>query len=118
MLKCRIFTLSACLEIRKGDKLFLNTKRIELLRQLRQGGSIQAAAMAMHISYQLAWNYINEINSLSPVPIVVRKRGGADGGGAELTKYGAALVGNFMRMQEMHHDYLQTLESTIDGCLL
>jgi molybdate transport system regulatory protein len=118
MPKHRIFTLSANLEIRKGDKLFLNPKRIELLRQLRHGGSIQAAATVMHISYQLAWNYINEINSLSPVPIVVRKRGGADGGGAGLTKYGTALIGHFMRMQEMHHDYLQTLESTIDVCLL
>jgi molybdate transport system regulatory protein len=112
------FHLSAGLELRKGDKLFLNSKRIELLRQLRHGGSIQAAATAMHISYQLAWNYINEINHLSPVPVVVRKRGGVDGGGAELTKYGMALIGNFIRMQEMHNDYLQNLESKVDECLL
>lgn len=46
----------------------------------------------MKISYQHAWTMINEMNSSAPEPLVVKQRGGANGGGADITAYGEKIL--------------------------
>ncbi len=86
------FQLSGSFEIHKNGDLFLNEKRVELLRQVGSNGSINAASKAMKMSYQQAWHFIKEMNELSPLPLIVRQRGGSNGGGAELTRYGQKMI--------------------------
>lgn len=111
-----VFKVNAGIEILKGDKIFLNARRIELLRQVRLTGSILAASKKIEMSYQMAWTYIKEINSLSPLPVVVQQRGGINGGGAKLTKYGLTIIETFLTMETKHREYLDTMENEIKTC--
>ncbi|MDR0768330.1 MAG: LysR family transcriptional regulator [Dysgonamonadaceae bacterium] len=112
----RGFKITATIEIRKNGKLFLDRKRIELLRRIRLSGSILTASKEMRISYQMAWTYIKELNAVAPLPVVTKQRGGTNGGGAQLTEYGISLVGRFLRIEEKHEEYLSILEEDMDLC--
>jgi molybdate transport system regulatory protein len=112
----RAFTVTADIEIRKNGALFLDRKRVELLRRIRLSGSILSASKEMKISYQMAWTYIKGINAVSPLPVVTMQRGGTNGGGAGLTEYGLALVGKFLFVEQKHKDYLSVLEEDMDIC--
>jgi molybdate transport system regulatory protein len=111
-----VFKLTADMEVVKNGTLFLNGKRIALLKQIRHTGSILAASKVLGMSYQMAWTYIKEINAVSPLPVVKRQRGGVNGGGAEVTEYGHALVGKFLLIEQKHSEYLFALEDEMDLC--
>ena len=110
------FRIHADIEITKEEVVFLNSKRIELLRQIRLTGSILAASKKIGLSYQIAWTYIKEMNRLSPLPIVTQQRGGSNGGGAQLTKYGLTIIETFLNMEDKHKDYLKEMENEIKSC--
>lgn len=112
----KAFKITADIEIRKNGALFLDRKRIELLRRIRLTGSILAASKEMKISYQMAWTYIKEINAISPLPVVTMQRGGTNGGGAGLTEYGLSLVGKYLFVEQKHQEYLSVLEEDMDLC--
>jgi molybdate transport system regulatory protein len=110
------FKVSGGFEIEKHGECFLNLKRITLLKLIDQKGSINAASKAMQMSYQQAWHFIKEINELSPLPMVVRKRGGASGGGAQLTKYGKKAVTEFEKLIEEHNKFQEELSEKLWLC--
>jgi molybdate transport system regulatory protein len=112
----KAFKITADIEVKKDGALFLNKKRIGLLRRIHSTGSILAASKEMQMSYQMAWTYIKEINAISPLPVVVQKRGGVNGGGAEVTEYGLSLIRKFLFAEQKHEEYLSTLEETMDLC--
>jgi molybdate transport system regulatory protein len=114
----QVFTLEGDIEIRKKGKIFLNRKRIELLCRIRITGSILAASKEVKISYQLAWTSIKEINELSPVPVVARQRGGVNGGGTEITKYGLILIGKFIEIERQHNEFLLKSGEEMESCLI
>nr|WP_321452984.1 LysR family transcriptional regulator [uncultured Carboxylicivirga sp.] len=89
------FTITNHIEIYKFDQLFVNQKRIHLLCLVRDRGSINAASKEMKMSYQQAWHFIKEMNELSPLPLVIRQRGGSNGGGAVVTKFGLKVIARF-----------------------
>jgi molybdate transport system regulatory protein len=113
-----VFKLTADMEVVKNGTLFLNGKRIALLKQIRHTGSILAASKVLGMSYQMAWNYIREINAISPLPVVIRQRGGTDGGGASITPYGMKLLIAFVNIEEKHKNALVTLEEELSNCFL
>lgn len=113
-----LFNITADIEIQKNGKNFLNKRKIELLRQIRLTGSILAASKKMKLSYQQAWTIIKEINAVSSVPVVIRKRGGANGGGAELTKYGFNLIEKYMIIERMHEECLFKLHEEMQSCFI
>ena len=53
--------------------------REDLLRFIRETGSINAAAKAMGISYRKAWTYIDAMQRRLGFPLVIRQKGGAGG---------------------------------------
>jgi len=65
---------------REGD-VFLGNAQIRLLKQVLKDGSIHAAAKNLKMSYQHAWHLLDKVNQLSPLPILIRQKGGRDGGG-------------------------------------
>lgn len=67
-------------------------QRIALLRAIREHGSISAAARQCQLSYKAAWQHIDNINNLSPQPLVARLTGGKGGGGTRLTALGEQLL--------------------------
>lgn len=80
------------LTLRLSQKLFADSRRIALLKQIEQTGSISQGAKNAGISYKSAWDAINEMNTLSEQTLVDRATGGKGGGGAILTRYGQRLI--------------------------
>ena len=84
--------LHALLTLSLGDKPFANPRRIALLRQVANTGSISQGAKLAGISYKAAWDAINEMNTTMPEPVVSSEKGGKGGGGAKLTEFGERLL--------------------------
>ena len=70
-----------------------------LLQSVRDAGSIAAAARAMNMDYKRAWVLIESMNRAFDRPLVERARGGARGGGALLTSFGADVLTRYRRME-------------------
>ncbi|MDR2139618.1 MAG: LysR family transcriptional regulator [Tannerella sp.] len=111
------FKIAAELEIRKHGFCFLNPKRVRLLKHIHASGSMLAAAKTLRISYQQAWTVVRDINSTASLPVVIRQRGGAGGGGAVITAFGLKLIECFDLMQAKHNEYLNGLEDELDFCV-
>ena len=80
-------------------KKFFGPGRVELLSLIKDNGSIAKAAKEMGMSYKKAWAMIDDLNSRGHSPYVVLHKGGAAGGGAELTENGQKVLeafGSFM----------------------
>lgn len=101
----RKFYIEGNLEIVKNGQRFLTSKRIALLKLVKQKGSINAASKELKMSYQQAWHFIKEMNEISPLPLVIRQRGGSNGGGAILTRFGETAIKEFERLSEAHNHF-------------
>lgn len=90
----------------KEGQNFLGSGRIELLEQIDQTGSINAAAKAMKMSYKAAWERINGMNTLADQPLLERTTGGRGGGGTVLTPYARELIATYHRLNELHRQFI------------
>lgn len=75
-------------------------KRIDILRQIGQGGSISQAARAVGVSYKAAWQALDTLTNLAGVALVERVVGGVGGGGARLTPAGRQLLATADAVQQ------------------
>lgn len=83
------------ISIKKDKRCFLGPVKTELLQEIIQTGSLSGAAKKLNISYQHAWTMLDEMNRAAPQPLVVKQRGGANGGGAEISDYGKRILGEY-----------------------
>lgn len=93
----------------RGDESFLGDGRIRLLQEIQNTGSISKAAKIMSMSYKKAWMLVQSMNKQSDSPIVERKTGGINGGGAELSKKGEELVLIYQEITRRNEAFLQDL---------
>lgn len=113
-------------------KLYLSTRTLEgvfgegkwqLLKAIQEDGSIQRAAERLGRGYRKAWADITLAEKGLGRKLVVKSRGGAEGGGTHLTVYGAALVTAWARYRDaidrqstrLYHTHLEELISTAGG---
>lgn len=80
------------LTLKLQQRLFADPRRIALLAQIRESGSISQGAKLAGVSYKSAWDAINEMNQLAPQTLVERVTGGKGGGGARVTEFGERLL--------------------------
>jgi molybdate transport system regulatory protein len=66
--------------------------KAKLLESIRDTGSISAAAREMRMSYKRAWLLLDSMNQAFIEPVVKAAPGGAGGGGATLTPFGAEVL--------------------------
>ncbi|SFJ83773.1 TOBE domain-containing protein [Methylophaga sulfidovorans] len=85
-----------------------------LLEQIDVTGSIRAAASALGMSYKTAWDAIEAINNMADSPLVERRKGGRDGGGARLTAHGRRLITTFHQLDQERARVLHQLNEVID----
>jgi molybdate transport system regulatory protein len=71
-----------------------------LLAGIRDTGSISAAAREMGMSYKRAWLLLDSMNQAFAEPVVTAAPGGAGGGGAILTPFGADVLERYRRVYE------------------
>ena len=93
---------------------FLLEKRIELLKAIKQTGSINKAAAIVPMSYKSAWEAVEAMNNLSISPIVTKETGGAGGGGTTLTKYGENLLTTYSLLKEEQRKFIENLNRITD----
>lgn len=87
-----------------GDRLVFGPGKGELLQRIAETGSIAAAGRAMGMSYKRAWALVEEMNAAFRAPLVASARGGAGGGGAQLTTEGQEVLAAY-------RDLLQAVET-------
>jgi len=112
----RVFTLEANFSVFREGELFLGNQQIRLLNQVLLDGSIHAAAKNLHMSYQHAWHLMDRVNRLSPVPIVVRQKGGKDGGGCTISPFGRKLMDAFVKRESEVFNFLESCNSDLERC--
>ena len=72
--------------------------KARLLESIRDTGSISAAARDMGMSYKRAWLLLDSMNQALASPVVKAAPGGARGGGATLTSFGAEVLARYDRI--------------------
>ena len=65
---------------------------LRLLEAISACGSINRAAKTVGMSYKAAWERVEQLNNLSPEPLVARQAGGSGGGGTVLTEAGRHFI--------------------------
>ncbi len=73
--------------------------RADLLENIRDLGSIAAAARAMGMSYRRAWLLVDAMSKEFGAPVIAAAAGGADGGRASLTEKGQAVIQLYRRIE-------------------
>jgi len=73
--------------------------KIRLLEAIERTGSISQAGRALGMSYRRAWLLIDDMNQCFRDAVVSAQPGGAQGGGAMLTKIGAGLVRDYRAVE-------------------
>lgn len=87
------------ISIKKEGISFLDPLKIELLTEIKQLGSLSQAAKKLQISYQHVWTLIDEMNRISPSPLVLKQRGGINGGGTAISDYGEQMLREYKSIQ-------------------
>ncbi len=88
----------------------LGPGKAELLERIRETGSISAAGRQMEMSYKRAWMLVEEMNAAFQDPLVTSTRGGAGGGGAQLTDAGAEVL-------RLYHEVVSTAQTAAAASL-
>jgi molybdate transport system regulatory protein len=93
--------------LEKNGETFLSWGRVVLLEQIRETGSIAAAARALKMAYSHAWTLVANMNCLAEEELVARAFGGKNGGRAWLTPAGEAAIAQFWEVVTKFQEWLQ-----------
>jgi molybdate transport system regulatory protein len=91
--------LNAALSLRRGGGSRVGPERIALMEAIGGLRSIRAASAHVGLSYKAAWDAVQALNNLFETPLVTTQAGGRQGGAAELTPAGRAVVSAFHRVE-------------------
>jgi molybdate transport system regulatory protein len=80
--------------------LIVGSGKIELLKAVRDTGSISAAARTIGMSYKRAWYLLDTLNKGFHQPVFEASPGGRGGGGARLTTLGETLITSYTAIAE------------------
>ena len=93
--------------------------KIELLENIAAFGSISAASRAMEMSYKHAWDLVEDMNRVFGKPLVAAQTGGRQGGGAQLTPVGLAVVSRYRAIEKAAgaaaSAHMQALQAEIEA---
>ena len=87
---------------------YIGHGRIELLENIVKVGSISRAAKEMNMSYKKSWKLIEGLNSMFEQPLVIKEKGGKQGGGAVVTERGLQVIKEFRRLELELMEFLAT----------
>lgn len=86
--------------LEKQGELIFGCGKSSILKAIQETGSINKAAKKMKMSYRHAWSYISSAEKRLGKPLLVKARGGKDGGGAALTDYALDLLEKFTKLEQ------------------
>jgi len=106
-------TVEARFWLRKGKDRFLASGKIELMKAIKDTGSISAASRKMGISYRKAWNLVDRLNAFSGKEAIKTEKGGKGGGGASLSRHGEKLLKIYAEAQKRFSCMLEELNKEL-----
>ncbi len=97
----------------RNGQSFLRPATVKLLEEVERRGSLRSAAKVLHVSYQYAWDLIDEVNGVASEPVVVKQRGGVRGGGARLSARGRGLIDDFKHIERLVNRFAKKMNAEI-----
>lgn len=94
------FNVSVRIRFNNNDEVVYGNGISKLLQMTEKTHSIHAAAKEMGMSYPKALKIINRAEKNFNEKLLVKKVGGVDGGGSELTEFGKMLVNQFKILEQ------------------
>ena len=91
------------------DKPVLDSEGFELLDRISKLNSIVAAAREMGISYRKAWGIVNKVEKKLGFPLVIKMRGGSEGGRTELSPEGKELMEGYNELSKHFDDAISQI---------
>jgi molybdate transport system regulatory protein len=107
--------IQAVLQLRKGPASRVGPDRIRLLTSIQAHGSITAAAKAVGLSYKGAWDAVQALNNLFERPLVAAQTGGRQGGAAQVTPAGEAVLAAYATVEDRLVQVIGQLEAALGG---
>jgi molybdate transport system regulatory protein len=101
--------------IEKEGETYLSWGRVLLLENIRETGSIAAAARALKMAYSHAWSLVANLNELAGEELVARSFGGHNGGRAWLTPTGEAAVARFWELTANFQEWLNNQDDLVNS---
>ena len=92
--------------------------RADLLQGIRDLGSIASAGRAMAMSYRRAWLLVDAISREFGAPVVAAAPGGANGGRAQLTELGQAVLELYRRIERKAAEAVKSELSSLQALAL
>jgi len=97
--------------LQKEEKLIFGKGKASILKSIDKTGSINKSAKEMDMSYRRAWSCIRSIEERTGQAMLIKNKGGKNGGGALLTDYAKNLVEKFAKLEEDITNYSNQLFS-------
>jgi molybdate transport system regulatory protein len=96
------------LETKDGENV-MGQGTQELIRQIKEEGSIQKAAEKTGISYRKAWGNIKKAEQLLGFSLVDKQRGGVGGGKTSISEEGEKLLAAFDELNAEFENAVHTI---------
>ncbi|MBL3657669.1 winged helix-turn-helix domain-containing protein [Fulvivirga sediminis] len=100
--------------INVDEEKFFGPGPLQLLQLIEELGSLSKAAKTMGMSYKKAWDIVNTLNSKASEPIVLSQKGGAKGGGAEITEKGRQIMKSYSELNKKIETLLSEEKHILD----
>lgn len=111
---CEKIFVDGRVSIKSGESSFIGHGKIELIEKIKMLGSLRKAAAEMKMSYRQAWLNIEELNKFSDKPLVILKRGGKEGGIAQVTEFADKIILAYKNLQIAFAAFLNEQTKILD----
>lgn len=91
--------------LEKNGKLIFGSGKSLILKAILETGSINKAAKRMNMSYRHAWGYVVSAEKRIEKPLLIKIKGGKNGGGAILTDYAKDLLRKYEKLEQKVNAY-------------
>lgn len=91
--------LRAQLRIMLGEEIAFGPGKADVLEAIRETGSISAAGKKLGMSYRRTWLLVDTMNRCFQQSLVDTAKGGAQGGGTQLTELGTQVLEQYRALQ-------------------
>ena len=91
--------LRAQLRIMLGEEIAFGPGKADVLEAIRETGSISAAGKKLGMSYRRTWLLVDTMNRCFQQPLVETAKGGAQGGGTQLSEVGLQVLQQYRALQ-------------------